>query len=108
MPQRFHLGRRIRKSIGRYKTHSTGDNMENPSLETKEAHDSEELKKTKTCHNCRAPNHYAESCPKYRKEIFSREEETTKDQEAYESDYDSVRNGCGNDSYSESTPIEKY
>ncbi|MBW0524820.1 hypothetical protein O181_064535 [Austropuccinia psidii MF-1] len=32
---------RIRTSIGRYNTHSTGDNRENPTLEAKEAHDSE-------------------------------------------------------------------
>ncbi|MBW0577988.1 hypothetical protein O181_117703, partial [Austropuccinia psidii MF-1] len=32
---------RIRTSIGRYNTHSTGDNRDNPTLEEKETHDSE-------------------------------------------------------------------
>ncbi|MBW0504428.1 hypothetical protein O181_044143 [Austropuccinia psidii MF-1] len=31
----------IRTSIGRYNTHGTGDNRENPTLESKENHDSE-------------------------------------------------------------------
>ncbi|MBW0566331.1 hypothetical protein O181_106046 [Austropuccinia psidii MF-1] len=42
---------RIRKSIGRYNNHSTGDNRKNPTLEAKETHDSEsEL--TTGFHNC--------------------------------------------------------
>ncbi|MBW0528164.1 hypothetical protein O181_067879 [Austropuccinia psidii MF-1] len=55
--------------------------------------------------NCELPNHYADIFPKDREEIFSREEEAGKDQEVHESDSDSVGNGCGNNSYSEPTPM---
>ncbi|MBW0546320.1 hypothetical protein O181_086035 [Austropuccinia psidii MF-1] len=97
---------RIRTSIGRYNAHTTGDNRENPTLESKETHDSESEIPT-GFHNCELPNHYADNSPKDREEIFSRVEETTKDQEGHESDSDSVRNGCGNDSYSEPNPHEE-
>ncbi|MBW0506612.1 hypothetical protein O181_046327 [Austropuccinia psidii MF-1] len=42
---------RIRTSIGRYNTHCTGDNRENPTLEAKETHDSES-DITTGFHNC--------------------------------------------------------
>ncbi|MBW0514485.1 hypothetical protein O181_054200 [Austropuccinia psidii MF-1] len=42
---------RIRTSIGRYNTHSTDDNRENPAMEAKEIHDSES-KITTGFHNC--------------------------------------------------------
>ncbi|MBW0550030.1 hypothetical protein O181_089745 [Austropuccinia psidii MF-1] len=94
---------KIRTSIGRYNTHCTGDNRENPILEAKETHDSES-EITTEFHNCESPNHYAGSYPKDREETFAREEETRKDQEGHESDSDSVGNGCGNNSYSEPNP----
>ncbi|MBW0543521.1 hypothetical protein O181_083236 [Austropuccinia psidii MF-1] len=50
---------RIRTYIGRYNNNSTGDNMENPTLEAKETH-------------------YADNSPKDREEIFAREEDTRK------------------------------
>ncbi|MBW0501491.1 hypothetical protein O181_041206 [Austropuccinia psidii MF-1] len=65
---------RIRTSIGRHNFHIPGNNRENQTLEAKEAPDPEELKKTKTCHNCRSPTHYADNCAKEKKEIFEREE----------------------------------
>ncbi|MBW0488361.1 hypothetical protein O181_028076 [Austropuccinia psidii MF-1] len=61
---------RIRTSIGRYNTHITGDKRENPTLEAKETHDSES-EITTGFNNCRLPNHYAESFPKDREDIFS-------------------------------------
>ncbi|MBW0522740.1 hypothetical protein O181_062455 [Austropuccinia psidii MF-1] len=84
---------RIRTSIGRYITHGTGDNRENPTLEARETHDSES-EITKGFHNCESPNHYAENFAKDREEICAREEETRKDQEGHESDSDSVGNSC--------------
>ncbi|MBW0537392.1 hypothetical protein O181_077107 [Austropuccinia psidii MF-1] len=42
---------RIRRSIGRYNNHSTGDNRENPTMESKETHDSES-EITTGFHNC--------------------------------------------------------
>ncbi|MBW0582321.1 hypothetical protein O181_122036 [Austropuccinia psidii MF-1] len=42
---------RIRTSIGRYNTHSTGDNRDNPTLEAKETHDSDS-EITTGFHNC--------------------------------------------------------
>ncbi|MBW0546342.1 hypothetical protein O181_086057 [Austropuccinia psidii MF-1] len=42
---------RIKTSIGRYDTHSTGDNRENPTLEAKERYDSES-EITTGFHNC--------------------------------------------------------
>ncbi|MBW0560578.1 hypothetical protein O181_100293 [Austropuccinia psidii MF-1] len=98
---------RIRTYIGRYHTHSTGYNRENPTLEAKEAHDSDS-EITTGFHSCEPPNHYSENSPKDRKEIFAREEKTRKDQEGYESDSDSVGNGCVNNSYSEPNPHEEY
>ncbi|MBW0556746.1 hypothetical protein O181_096461 [Austropuccinia psidii MF-1] len=98
---------RIRTSIGRYNNHSTGDKRENQTLEAKETHDSGSGIST-GFHNCESPNHYAENSPKDREEIFSREEETRKDQEGDESNYNSVGNGCGNNSYSEPNPHEEY
>ncbi|MBW0491619.1 hypothetical protein O181_031334 [Austropuccinia psidii MF-1] len=68
----------IRTYIGRYSTHSTGDNWENPTLEEKEAQDSEDEMKN-ACHNCGSPNKYAENFSKDREEILSRKEETRKD-----------------------------
>ncbi|MBW0530779.1 hypothetical protein O181_070494 [Austropuccinia psidii MF-1] len=97
----------IRTSIGRYNTHSTADNREKPTLEAKEAHDSE-YEITTRFHSFESPNHYAENPPKDREEIFASQEETRKDQECHESDSDSVGNGCGNNSYSESNPHEEY
>ncbi|MBW0516358.1 hypothetical protein O181_056073 [Austropuccinia psidii MF-1] len=85
--------------IGRYNSHIIGDNSKNPTLEAKEAFDSED-EITKACHNCGSPNHYADTCPKAREEIFPREDETRKDQEGSESYSNSVRNGCGDASYS--------
>ncbi|MBW0587163.1 hypothetical protein O181_126878 [Austropuccinia psidii MF-1] len=98
---------RIRKSIGRYNNHSTGDNRDNPTLEAKETHDSES-EITTGFQNCGSTNQYAENSCKERKEIFEREEETRKDQEGHESDSDSVGNDCGNNSYSEANPHEEY
>ncbi|MBW0474796.1 hypothetical protein O181_014511 [Austropuccinia psidii MF-1] len=98
---------RIRTSIGRYNTHSTGDKRENPTLEAKETHDSES-EITRGFHNCELPNHYADNLPKDREEISAREKATRKDQEGHESDSDSVGNGRGNHSYSEPNPIEEY
>ncbi|MBW0538894.1 hypothetical protein O181_078609 [Austropuccinia psidii MF-1] len=98
---------RIRISIGIYNTHSTDYKRENTTLEAKETHDSES-EITKGFHNCESPNQHAEDSPKDREEIFEREEETRKDQEGHESDSDSVRNGCGNNSYSEPNPHEEY
>ncbi|MBW0516993.1 hypothetical protein O181_056708 [Austropuccinia psidii MF-1] len=97
---------RIITSIGRYNTHTTGDNRDNLTLEAKETHDSES-EITTGFHNCESANHYAESFPKDREEIFSREKETRKDQ-GHESDSDSVGNGCENDSYSEPNPNQDY
>ncbi|MBW0505727.1 hypothetical protein O181_045442 [Austropuccinia psidii MF-1] len=85
---------RIRTSIGRYNNHSTGDKRENPTLEAKEAHDSD-FEITTGSHNYDSPNYYAENVPKDREKIFSREEDTRKDQDGHESDSDSVGNGCG-------------
>ncbi|MBW0536913.1 hypothetical protein O181_076628 [Austropuccinia psidii MF-1] len=62
---------RIRTSIGRYNTHSAGDNRENPTLEDRETHDSE-CEITRGSHNCESPNHYVENFPKNREEIFER------------------------------------
>ncbi|MBW0586753.1 hypothetical protein O181_126468, partial [Austropuccinia psidii MF-1] len=98
---------RIRTSIGRYNNHSTGDDGENSTLQAKETHDSES-EITTGFQNCESPNHYAENSPKDREEIFAREGETRKDQEGYESDSDSVGNGCGDKSYSEASPHEEY
>ncbi|MBW0566087.1 hypothetical protein O181_105802 [Austropuccinia psidii MF-1] len=98
---------RSRTSIRRYNNHSTDDNRENPTLEAKETHDSES-EITTGCQNCELPNHYTDNSPKDREEIFSREEETRKDQEGPESDSDSVGNGCGNNSYIEPNPHEEY
>ncbi|MBW0501058.1 hypothetical protein O181_040773 [Austropuccinia psidii MF-1] len=56
---------RIRKSIGRYNTQSIGDNRENPTLEGKEAHDSES-EITTGIHNCGSPIHYEGNFPKDR------------------------------------------
>ncbi|MBW0479498.1 hypothetical protein O181_019213 [Austropuccinia psidii MF-1] len=98
---------RIRTSIGRYNTHSTGDKRGNPTLEAKEAHDSDS-EITTGFKNYESPNHYAEIAPKDREEIFEREEETRKDQEGHESDSDSVGNGCGDNSYSEPNPHDEY
>ncbi|MBW0555543.1 hypothetical protein O181_095258 [Austropuccinia psidii MF-1] len=53
----------MRTSIGRYNTHSTGDNMKNQILEAKETHDSE-FAMTTGFHNCESPNQYAENSPK--------------------------------------------
>ncbi|MBW0566930.1 hypothetical protein O181_106645 [Austropuccinia psidii MF-1] len=83
---------RIRTSIGRYNTHSTGDKRENPTLEAKETHDSDS-EITTGFHSYESPNHYAENSPKDREEIFAREEETRKYQEGHESD--SVSQGLG-------------
>ncbi|MBW0532240.1 hypothetical protein O181_071955 [Austropuccinia psidii MF-1] len=98
---------KIRTSIGRYNTHSTGDNRENPTLEAKETHHSES-EITTGFHSCESPNHYADNSPKEREEIFAREEETRNDQEGHESDSDSVGNGCAKNSYSEPNPHEEY
>ncbi|MBW0588909.1 hypothetical protein O181_128624 [Austropuccinia psidii MF-1] len=98
---------RIRTSIGRYNTHSTGDKRENTNLETKETHYSE-FEITTGFHKCESPNHYADNSPKDMEETFSREEETRKEKEGHESDSDSVGNGCGNNSYSEPTPHGEY
>ncbi|MBW0523711.1 hypothetical protein O181_063426 [Austropuccinia psidii MF-1] len=98
---------RIKKSIGRYNNHSTGDNRENPTLEAKETHYSES-EITTGFQNSESPNHYAENSSKYREEIFAREEETRKDQGGHGSDSDSVGNGCGENSYSELNPHEDY
>ncbi|MBW0516438.1 hypothetical protein O181_056153 [Austropuccinia psidii MF-1] len=98
---------RIRISIGRYNTHSTGDKRKNPTLEAKETHDSESEIKT-GFKKCESPNHYAENSPKEREEIFAREEEKRKDQEGHESDSVSVWNGCGNNSDSETNHHEEY
>ncbi|MBW0578134.1 hypothetical protein O181_117849 [Austropuccinia psidii MF-1] len=97
---------RIRTSIGRYNTHSTGENRENPTLEAKETHYSES-EITTGFHNCESPNNYAESFPKDREEIFSREKETRKNQGVHESDSDCVGKGCGNNSYSEPNANEE-
>ncbi|MBW0509008.1 hypothetical protein O181_048723 [Austropuccinia psidii MF-1] len=59
-------------------------------------------------HNCESPNYYADNSPKDREEIFSREQETRKDQEGHEPDSDSVGNGCGNNPYSEPNPHEEH
>ncbi|MBW0541887.1 hypothetical protein O181_081602 [Austropuccinia psidii MF-1] len=56
---------RIRTSIGRYNTHSTGDNRENRTLEAKQTHDSES-EITTGFHNYESPNNHAENSPKYR------------------------------------------
>ncbi|MBW0488538.1 hypothetical protein O181_028253, partial [Austropuccinia psidii MF-1] len=98
---------RIRTSIGRYNTHSTGDKRENPTLEANKTHDPES-EITTGFHSCESPNHYADNFPKDRKEIFAREEEKCKDKEGHESDSDSVGNGCENNSYSEPNPHEEY
>ncbi|MBW0546261.1 hypothetical protein O181_085976 [Austropuccinia psidii MF-1] len=98
---------RIRESIGRYNTHSTGDKREDSTLEAKETHDSDS-EITKGFHNYKSPNHYAKNSPKDREEIFEREEETRKDKEGHESDSDSVGNGYGDNSYSEPNPHEEY
>ncbi|MBW0580330.1 hypothetical protein O181_120045 [Austropuccinia psidii MF-1] len=98
---------RIRTSIGRYNTHSTGVNRENQAMEAKQTHYSES-KIITGFHNCESPNHYEDNFPKDREEIFERERETRKDQECHESDSDSVGNGCENNSYSESNPNEEY
>ncbi|MBW0487339.1 hypothetical protein O181_027054 [Austropuccinia psidii MF-1] len=97
----------MRTSIGRYNTHSTGDIRENPTLEAKDTHDSESEILT-GFHNCESPNHYSDSFPKGREEIFEREKETRRDQEGPESDSDIVGNGCGNNSCSEPKPNEDY
>ncbi|MBW0567456.1 hypothetical protein O181_107171 [Austropuccinia psidii MF-1] len=73
---------RMRTSIGRYNTHSTGYKRENTTLQAKQTHDSES-EITRGFHNCESPNHYAENSPKDREEIFAREEETRKDQEGH-------------------------
>ncbi|MBW0537574.1 hypothetical protein O181_077289 [Austropuccinia psidii MF-1] len=78
-----------------------------PTLEAKEAHDSDS-EITTGFHNWESPNHYADNSPKDRGQIFAREEETRKDQEGPESDSDSVGNGCGKNSYSEPNPHEEY
>ncbi|MBW0561125.1 hypothetical protein O181_100840 [Austropuccinia psidii MF-1] len=75
---------RIRTSIGRKNTHSTG------------------------FHNCESPNHYSDNSPKYREEIVSREDEKRKDQEGHESESDSVGNDCGKNSYNKPNPHEEY
>ncbi|MBW0553658.1 hypothetical protein O181_093373 [Austropuccinia psidii MF-1] len=80
---------RIRTSIGRYNTHSTGDNRENTTLESKETHNSESEIATGSS-NYESPNHYADNFPKDREEILEREKETRKDQEGHESDSDGV------------------
>ncbi|MBW0503852.1 hypothetical protein O181_043567 [Austropuccinia psidii MF-1] len=98
---------RIRTSIGRYNTHSTGDNRENSTLEAKETHDSES-EITTGFHNCESPNNYADSFLKDRKEISAREEEIRKDQEVHVSASDSVGKDCGNNSYSELNLNEEY
>ncbi|MBW0504793.1 hypothetical protein O181_044508 [Austropuccinia psidii MF-1] len=98
---------RIRTSIGRCNTHTTGDNRENPTLEAKETHYSES-EITTGFHNCESTNHYAENFPKDREKIFVRGEEKRKDQEGHESDSDSVGNGCLNNSYSEPNPHEEF
>ncbi|MBW0565768.1 hypothetical protein O181_105483 [Austropuccinia psidii MF-1] len=98
---------RMKTSTGRYYTHSTGDNRENPTPVAQETHDSES-EITTGFKSCESTNQYAESTPKDRKEIFARKEETRKYQESHESDSDSVGNGCGNESYSETTPKEEY
>ncbi|MBW0553559.1 hypothetical protein O181_093274 [Austropuccinia psidii MF-1] len=98
---------RIRTSIGRYNNHSTGDNRENPTLEANKTNDSDSEITTRF-HNLESLNPYADNSPKDRGEMFSREEETTEDQEGHESDSDSVGNGCGNNSYSEPNPHEEY
>ncbi|MBW0513041.1 hypothetical protein O181_052756 [Austropuccinia psidii MF-1] len=98
---------RIRACIGRYNTNFTGDNMDNPTLEAKEAHYSE-VEMKKECHNCGSHNHYSDNCPKDSKEILPKEEKTIKDKEGSEYDSNSVLNGCGDDSYSESNLIEQY
>ncbi|MBW0593629.1 hypothetical protein O181_133344 [Austropuccinia psidii MF-1] len=98
---------RIRTSIGRYNNNSTGDNRQNPTLEAKETHDSES-EITKGFQNCESPNHYAGNSLKGREELFSREEETRKDQECHESDSDSVGNGCEDNSYTEPNPHQEY
>ncbi|MBW0533683.1 hypothetical protein O181_073398 [Austropuccinia psidii MF-1] len=95
---------RIRTSICRYNTHSSGGNRGNPTVEDKETH-YPEAEITTGYHNCGSPNHYADNFPKYREGIFEREKETSKDQEGHESDSDSVGNGCGNNPYSENTPM---
>ncbi|MBW0543227.1 hypothetical protein O181_082942 [Austropuccinia psidii MF-1] len=81
---------RIRTSIGRYNTHITGDNRQNPTLEAKETHYSEYVITT-GFHNCESPNSYADNFPKDREEIFARE-----DQEGHKYDSDSAGNGSGN------------
>ncbi|MBW0510209.1 hypothetical protein O181_049924 [Austropuccinia psidii MF-1] len=83
----------IGKSIGRYDNNRTGANRYNPTLERKEAHYPAELEKTRTCHRCGSPNQYEDNCPKDRKQIFPREEETRKYQEGYEYCRDSMGNG---------------
>ncbi|MBW0493777.1 hypothetical protein O181_033492, partial [Austropuccinia psidii MF-1] len=98
---------RIRTSIGRYNTHSIGDQRDNPTLEAKETHDSDS-EITTGFHNYELPNHKGENSPEDREEIFAREEETRKDQEGHEFDSDSVGNGCGDNSYSEPNPHEEY
>ncbi|MBW0572449.1 hypothetical protein O181_112164 [Austropuccinia psidii MF-1] len=60
---------RSRTSIGRYNTHSPGENRENPTLESKENHYLES-EITTGFHNCESPNNYAENFPKDREEIF--------------------------------------
>ncbi|MBW0507838.1 hypothetical protein O181_047553 [Austropuccinia psidii MF-1] len=82
----------MRTSIGRYNTHTTGDNRENPTLEAIETHDSES-EITTGFHNWESPNHYADNSPKDREDMFFREEETREDQEAHEPDSDSLGNG---------------
>ncbi|MBW0532239.1 hypothetical protein O181_071954 [Austropuccinia psidii MF-1] len=89
---------RIRISIGRYNTNSTGNNRHNPTLEANKAHDSE-AEITNVSHNYGSPNHYADNNSKDREEIFPPEEETIKYQGS-ESDSNSVGNGCRDDSYS--------
>ncbi|MBW0578278.1 hypothetical protein O181_117993 [Austropuccinia psidii MF-1] len=63
---------RIRTSICRYNTHSTGDYRDSPTLEAKGTHHSDS-EITSGFHNCESPSHYADNSPKDREEIFARE-----------------------------------
>ncbi|MBW0560679.1 hypothetical protein O181_100394 [Austropuccinia psidii MF-1] len=92
---------RMRTSTGRYYTHSTGDNRENSTPVAQKTHESDSEIST-GFKSCESTNQYAERTPKHREEIFARKEES------HESDSDSVVNGCGNESYSETSPNEEY
>ncbi|MBW0557052.1 hypothetical protein O181_096767 [Austropuccinia psidii MF-1] len=88
---------KMRTSIGRCNTRSTGDNRENPTLKNKEIYDSVSQIK-KGFQNLESPNNYSENFLKDREEISAREKETRKDQEGHGSDSDSVGNFCVNNS----------